>query len=151
VQVTDRQLIEDVSDELFCDPEVDSDAIAVGAEGGAIRLRRAVGSLRQKRAAKKNAERVRGVNSVSNELEVLILDKHRREDADLRGDVLQALTLDVGVPAAVDAQVEEGVVWLGGSVDWQLAERAEAVAAARRASGVTPLDDRIRIEAIGSP
>jgi hypothetical protein len=84
----------DVSDELFWDPKVDSTAIAVSADGGKITLRGTAGSLRERREAKKAAERVFGVISVDNKLQVRLMNDQRRDDADLRGDVLQALILD---------------------------------------------------------
>jgi osmotically-inducible protein OsmY len=42
-----------------------------------------------------------------------------RLDADIRGDVLQALALDSLVPKSVDAKVYDGVVTLTGSVEWK--------------------------------
>src|SRR5206468_6502430 len=80
-----------VYEELLWDPKVDSKAIAITADDGAVTLRGTVGSFRQKREAKQDAERVYGVKSVKNELEVRIMNDDRRADADLRGDVLQAL------------------------------------------------------------
>src|SRR4051812_15536879 len=64
----DYDLTADVGDELFWDPKVDSAAIAVSADGGTITLRGTVGSLREKREAKKAAQRVFGVSSVDNQL-----------------------------------------------------------------------------------
>ena len=54
-------LAADVTDELFWDPKVDNAAIAASADGGRITLRGTVGSLREKRDARKAAERVFGV------------------------------------------------------------------------------------------
>ena len=63
---SDNVLAADVSDELFWDPKVDNAEIAVSANDGTITLRGTVGSLRQKREAKKAAQRVFGVISVEN-------------------------------------------------------------------------------------
>src|SRR4029450_11470405 len=60
--------------------------------------RAAVGTSRQKREAQKAAERVCGVTAVRNQLEVRIVDEHGRQDADLRGAVLQAMALDGLLP-----------------------------------------------------
>ena len=49
----DTDLTADVSDELFWDPKVDSTAIAVSADDGKITLRGTVGSLREKREARR--------------------------------------------------------------------------------------------------
>ena len=66
-----------------------------------------------------------GVISVDNKLQVRLMIGQRRADADLRGDVLQALMLDSLVPKTVDAKVEDGFVTLTGTVDWQY-QRDEA-------------------------
>ena len=103
--MTNDDLQLDVAAELSWDPKVDSRAIAVSADDGAVALRGTVGSFREKREAGKAAARVYGVTEVSNELQVRVLDGSRRGDADLRGDVLQALMLDSLVPIAVDPKV----------------------------------------------
>jgi osmotically-inducible protein OsmY len=123
--MTNEELEISVGDELFWDPKVDNTAIAVSAADGVVTLRGTVGSLRQKREAKKAAERVWGVVSVDNKLDVRILTEQFREDAELRGDVLQALMLDILVPSTINANVKDGFVTLTGSADWQY-ERDEA-------------------------
>src|SRR6476660_10425789 len=97
--MSNSDLERSVADELRWDPKVDNAAIAVSAEDGVVTLRGTVGSFRQKREAKQDAERVYGVKSVDNRLEVRILNDDRRDDADLRGSVLQALMLDSIVPS----------------------------------------------------
>src|SRR5579862_1380190 len=113
------ELVRRVSDELFWDPKVDNAEIAVSADAGVVTLRGTVGSFRQKREAKKAAERVYGVTSVKDELTVRILTSAQRDDAELRGDVLQALMLDSLVPSTIDAKVKDGVVTLTGKANWQ--------------------------------
>ncbi|HUA44493.1 MAG TPA: BON domain-containing protein [Solirubrobacteraceae bacterium] len=144
--MTDQDLINSVTEELFWDPKVDNAAIAVSADDGKITLRGTVGSFREKQEAKKDAARVYGVKSVNNELEVRLLDEHRREDADLRGDVLQAFALDYLIPASVDAKVRDGLVTLKGSVDWQY-QREEADFVAANVIGVIDVLDEITLKA----
>ena len=138
-------LTADVSDELFWDPKLDSTAVAVSADDGTITLRGTVGSLREKREAKKAAERVFGVISVDNQLQVKLMNDDRRADADLRGDVLQALMLDSIVPQTVDAKVNDGFVTLTGTANWQY-ERDEAEFVASNIVGALDLVDEIEIE-----
>jgi osmotically-inducible protein OsmY len=137
-------LIVDVTNELFWDPKVDNEAIAVSADDGKITLRGTVGSFRQKREAKKDAERVFGVISVDNKLQVRLLDSTRREDADIRGDVLQALMLDGLVPSTIDVKVSEGYVTLTGTAEWQY-QRAEAEYVASAIVGVLDIEDTIKV------
>jgi osmotically-inducible protein OsmY len=118
-----------VSDELHWDPKIDDSAIGVSADDGVVTLRGTLGSFREKRDAKKDAQRVYGVKSVKDELEVRILNDDRRADADLRGDVLQALMLDSMVPSTIDAKVDDGKVTLTGTAPWRFqCDEAELVA-----------------------
>ncbi len=142
--MTDEALALSVKDELFWDPKVDSEEIAVSADEGTITLRGTVGSFRQKRDARQAAERVHGVVYVENELTVRILTKSRRADADLRGDVLQALLLNSLIPTTVDAKVQDGYVTLSGAVDWQY-QRDEAMFVAGNVLGVTGVDNEIGV------
>jgi osmotically-inducible protein OsmY len=144
-KVINDELQLNVADELFWDPKVDNEAIAVSANDGTVTLRGTVGSFRQKREAKNAAERIFGVMSVDNELEVRILNEQRRDDADLRGDVLQALMLDSLVPSTVDATVNDGFVTLSGSVDWQY-QREEAAFIAGNILGVIGVENDIYVE-----
>ena len=134
----------DVAAELSWDPKLDSKAIAVSADDGAVTLRGTVGSFREKREAGKAAARVYGVTEVSNELQVRMLDSSRRDDADLRGDVLQALMLDSLVPMTVDAKVRDGVVTLTGTAQWQY-QRDEAEFLTASVHGVSSIDNDITL------
>ncbi len=135
-------LVSDVTDELYWDPKVDNSSIAASADDGKITLRGTVGSLREKREAKTAAERVFGVIAVDNQLQVRLLNGQRREDAELRGDVLQALMLDSLVPKTVDVQVDDGFVTLTGSADWQY-QRDEAEFVAGNIVGTLDVFDEI--------
>jgi osmotically-inducible protein OsmY len=137
-----------VSEELLWDPKVDNAAIAVSADDGVVTLRGTVGSFRQKREAKQDAERVYGVEKVNDELQVRILDEYRRDDADLRGSVLQAMTLDSLIPSTIDAKVENGWVTLTGTANWQF-ERDEAAFVAANVLGVVSVNSEIDLVAPG--
>jgi len=139
------QLVADVTDELFWDPKVDNLAIAVSADDGTVTLRGTVGSLREKREAKKAAERVYGVSSVDNQLKVRLMNDSKREDAELRGDVLQALMLDSLIPKTIDAKVSDGFVTLSGTANWQY-QRDEAEFVASNIVGALDVFDDIELK-----
>jgi len=141
----DTDLTADVGDELFWDPKVDNTAVAVSANDGTITLRGTVGSLREKREAKNAAQRVFGVISVDNQLQVKLMNEAKRADVELRGDVLQALMLDSLVPKTVDAKVEDGFVTLTGTANWQY-ERDEAEFVASNIVGALDIWDEIELE-----
>ena len=140
--MSNNDLERSVTDELYWDPKVDNAAIAVSADEGVVTLRGTVGSFRQKREATQDAERVFGVESVKNDLQVRIMNQDRRDDAELRGDVLQALMLDSTVPSTIDAKVDDGMVRLTGTANWQF-ERDEAEFVAANVLGVVSVDDEI--------
>jgi osmotically-inducible protein OsmY len=131
-----------VTDELVWDPKVDSNAIAVSTDGGVVTLRGTVGTFREKREAKKDAERIYGVKRVEDELEVRLLTDDRQDDADLRGAVLQALMLDSLVPSTVDAKAHNGNVTLTGQANWQY-QRDEAELVAGNVYGVVTVGNEI--------
>jgi osmotically-inducible protein OsmY len=143
---SDEALIRHVRDELYWDPKIsDSGAIAVDATRGIVTLRGTVSSLRQRHEAKKAAERVSGVVDVHNELAVRpLVDEQRREDASIRGDVLQALMLNGLVPGALDAKVHDGVVTLTGEAEWQY-QRDEAAFVASNVVGVVDVVNEIEL------
>jgi osmotically-inducible protein OsmY len=146
--MSNEELRKHVTDELFWDPKIDSSSIAVGADGGTVTLRGTVGSFREKRAAKKAAERVYGVTGVQNELSVRLLIDEARGDADVQGDVLQALMLDTLVPDTIDARVNDGEVALTGTAEFKF-QRDEALDVAGKILGVTHVWDEIAI--VGPP
>lgn len=133
--MSNTTVLQAVRDELMAEPKVDHREIAVFEDGGVVTLRGTVGSLRQKVEAGRAAKRVYGVKVVKNDLDVRILIGDKREDAELRGAVLQALALNSLVPATVDATVDDSVVALRGTVNWQY-EREEAESVAGNVRGV---------------
>lgn len=142
--MTDEQLQADVAAELCWDPKVGSETIAVSADAGTVTLLGIVDSFRVKREAGKAACRVYGVIRVDNDLDVRLPVDCERDDAELRGDVLQALMLDSLIPTTVDARARDGSVTLTGTADWQY-QRHEADVVAASVPGVHALQNRIRL------
>src|SRR3954454_18870635 len=142
--VSNDELRFDVEEELLWEPRVDNEAIAVSTDDGDVTLRGTVGSFHEKRAAANAAKRVYGVTTVDNELSVRLLDGDRRDDADVRGGVLQALMLDAAVPSSIDASVTDGIVTLTGMAPFNY-QRAEAEFVAGNVPGVIGLDDQVEL------
>ena len=81
----------DILEALAEDPRLPAPGeIAVEAFDGAVKLRGTVGSFAQRRAAEKDANGVRGVSAVDNELKVRLMDEYAPEDAEIRGAALQS-------------------------------------------------------------
>jgi osmotically-inducible protein OsmY len=142
--MTDDDLRCDVTAELRWDPQMDGAAIEVSAASGMVTLRGTVASLGHKRAGGDAAARVRGVTRVANELRVQIPDRDRRDDEDLRGDVLEALMLDGSVPMTVGAEARDGVVTLTGTVKWHY-QREAAESRTASVTGVVGIDNAVAL------
>jgi len=83
-----------------------------------------------------------GFPGVSAERLAMLLRTDPRDDNDVRGDVLRALMLDSLVPLSVDAQVQDGIVTLTGTVKWHH-ERDDAVYLAGCVPGVLGVIDNL--------
>lgn len=142
--MTDDDLRRDVAAEISLHPRIDGGVIEVSAAGGTVTLMGTVPGLWLSRAAGRAAARVRGVTRVVNELEVRIPPADRRSDEDLRGDVLEALMLDVSVPTTIDALARDGLVTLTGTAEWHY-QRQEAESRTAEVPGVAGIDNAIAL------
>jgi osmotically-inducible protein OsmY len=142
--VRDDDLRVRVAAELSWDPQVGGGAIGVSAAGGTVTLRGTVASLRVQRAAGQAAARVRGVTRVVNQLRVQLADADRRADEDVRGDVREALMLDVSVPMSVDARARDGLLTLTGTAAWHY-QREAAESRTAGVPGVAGIDNAISL------
>jgi hypothetical protein len=83
-----------------------------------------------------------GFPGISAERLAMLLRTDPRDDSDVRGDVLRALIQDSLVPLSVDAQVQDGIVTLTGTVRWHR-ERDDAVYLAGCIPGVLGVIDNL--------
>lgn len=143
---SNEQLQRDVLAELAWEPSVDAAAIGVSAHDGIITLRGNVDSYAQKYAAEKAAKRVRGVQGVADELEIKFPTTFKRDDTDIATMAVYALRSNVFVPAdSVKVSVENGWVYLEGSVDWNY-QKEHAAKAVRYLPGVRGLGNNIEVK-----
>jgi osmotically-inducible protein OsmY len=121
MSIANDRLEEAVRRALADDPRLPyPDEIAIDTYDGMVTLRGTVGSFAQDRAAVADARGIRGVFDVYDELEVRLLDRDRREDAEIRGAALQRLMWDPDLVADyIDVHVKDGWVTLKGEVDRQ--------------------------------
>ena len=146
MDLTNDRVIDDVRAELASDPRLPyPDEIAVESFGGAVTLRGTVGSFAQRRAAVADARRTRGVVDVYDEVDVRILDRDLREDAEIRGAALQRLGWDSEIPGDyLDVRVEDGWITLKGDVDYQF-QSDLAFDDVSRLYGVTGVTNEIKV------
>ena len=143
---TDRQLQQDVIDELRWEPAVEASSIGVEANDGVVTIAGHVDSYAEKWAAERAAQRVSGVKGVVDEIEVQLPDASKRSDATIVQAASSALEWNTVVPdRAIKIAVDDGIITLSGEVDWAY-QRAAAVAAVRNLIGVRAVNDRITLK-----
>jgi osmotically-inducible protein OsmY len=132
---SDSQLKEDVMEELAFEPSINETAIGVAVKGGVVTLSGTVDNFAQRRTAEFCAERISGVRAIADDLEVKLPNALTRTDTDIAGAAAGALQWDVEVPDGVKVRVENGWVFLDGSVQWQY-QKSAAERAVRYLNGV---------------
>jgi osmotically-inducible protein OsmY len=147
----DGEIRDDVIDELRWDPQItDPDAIGVAVKDGAVTLTGTVPTFVEKLAAARAAERVYGVRSVADELEVKLAGAPR-DDSDIATAIAHVLDNNVQVPEGkVHARVQSGWVTLDGEVDHEY-QRHEVERMVRQVRGVTGVIDTITVRPAANP
>jgi osmotically-inducible protein OsmY len=146
MNITNARIIDAVRAELATDPRIPyTDEIAVDAYGDEVTLRGTVGSFAQQQAAVADARRTRGVAAVLDELQVRILDRDRRQDAEIRGAALQRLTWDSQIAGDyLEVSVKDGWVTLKGEDGFQFKSDI-AFDGVASLHGVTGVTNRIKV------
>lgn len=143
---TDRQLQQDVIDELKWEPSVDATAIGVEVKDGVVTLAGHVESYAQKWAAESTAQRVAGVNGIVVEIDIALPGSSKRKDAEIVRAAIHALEWNASVPkSAIKISVQDGWVMLTGEVSWAF-QRWAAVSTVRNLIGVVGVNDQIVIK-----
>jgi osmotically-inducible protein OsmY len=133
-----------VEAELDFDPLVDAAGITVKNMNGQVALNGIVPSYPQYLQAAAAAQRVAGVTDVHNHLEVVLPDSDYRDDALLTTAANNALTLNVTVPAGIEATARDGNLTLTGTVQYG-PQRSAAETAVAGLTGVRNVRDDIDI------
>ena len=122
---SDRELREDVMDELKWEPSINDTNIGVAIKDGVVTLSGTVKSYGEKLSAEDTALRVSGVKAVANEIKVQLPSTSERSDEEIAKAAVDALRLNTLVPSdRVKVVVENGNVTLSGEVDWQYQKEA---------------------------
>lgn len=141
----DKQLRQNVIDELAFEPSIDAASIGVAAEHGVVTLSGHVSSYPQKMAAERAVWRVKGVRGIAQDIEVRLPGHKRRADDEIAQRAVNILAWNTQVPQdAVKVRVSEGWVTLSGEVSWNH-QRTAAEKAVRELSGVVGVFNQIEI------
>ena len=139
-----KDIREAVEAELDFDPLVDASNISIENLNGDVALNGTVASYPQYVEAAAAAQRVYGVTSVHNHLEVVLPPENYRDDPTLTTMANNALALDITVPDGVEAAASNGNLTLTGSVHYG-SERTAAELAVAGLTGVRNIKDDIDI------
>ncbi len=147
MDTTSSNIEGDVRAQIAGDPRIPYPTeIAVEVVDQIATLRGTVGSFAQRHAAVADARRTAGVEYVDDWLEVRLLDRDRREDAEIRGAALQRLEWDSEIPGdAIRVSVKHGWVTLKGDVVFQF-QSDEAFNRVASLYGVTGVTNEIRVD-----
>ncbi len=143
---SNKQVQEDVVEELQYEPSVDASNIGVAAKDGVVTLTGTVESYAEEQAAVRAAQRVGGVKAVADEIKVELPSMHIRNDEDIARAAAHALKWDVYVPhKQVKIEVDNGWITLTGEVDYKY-QQMEAEYAVRHLTGVKGVSNQISIK-----
>jgi osmotically-inducible protein OsmY len=140
---TDRQLHEDVLNELAFEPRVDHRDIAIAVRDGIVTLRGTVPSLAHKWAAEEAVKRVDGVRGIAQELQ-LGGPALAPSDSEIAAAIGNILLWDSYMPDTICLFVENGRVKLTGEADWNF-QVEDAVRAIARVRGVREVQNELRL------
>ncbi len=144
--MNDRDLRQDVLDELDFEPSIDSADIGVMAENGVVTLTGHVPNYSQKMAAERAVWRVRGVKAIAQKIEVRFAGDKKVNDDEIAQRALNILAWNGSVPRdAVRVKVQNGWVTLSGKVRWNY-QRLAAESEVRKLSGVLGVSNDVELE-----
>ncbi|KVQ16223.1 BON domain-containing protein [Burkholderia ubonensis] len=142
---TDRQVKQDVEEELAWDPAVDSTRIGVEVEDRVVTLSGHPSSVAEKVAAEHAAHRVAGVRAVVVDMSVHLPHDERHTDEDIAKAVRAVLHWTAGLrDDAIHVQIEKGWITLSGKVDWGY-QRQRALRAVSQMRGIVGVSDAIEV------
>lgn len=143
--MNDKDLRRCIIDELDFEPSVNAAHIGVAVENGVITLSGHVVSFGEKLAAEEATRRVKGVRGIAEDIKVRYPSDEKTADDEITKRALDILRWSIGVPhGSIQVTVQDGLVTLGGQVDWQY-QRIAATDAVRSLSGVVGVLNNITI------
>lgn len=143
--MSDSSLRQDIFDELEYEPSIDAANVGVAVKDGIVTLTGNVASFAQRMSLRDAVLRVKGVNAVVQEIEVVPAGAHAVTDEEIARRTVNMLSWNVVVPEnTVQVEVRQGWVQLTGNVEWQYQKDA-AESAIWRMPGVIGVSNNIKI------
>jgi osmotically-inducible protein OsmY len=143
---SDRQLKQEVMEELAWEASIDDMKIGVEVADGIVTLTGNLGSYAEKYAAERAVQKVMGVRGVAVEIDVRLSGVTERTDAEIARTISLALEWNSSLPSGiVKVMVENGWVTLSGQVDHEF-QRTVAENTLRTLMGVVGISNQISIK-----
>lgn len=147
----DRQIKQDVMDELAWEPSIKENEIGVEVKDGIVTLAGHLSSYAEKHTAERATLRVAGVKGVAVEIDVKLPGSNERTDADIVQAAQFALQWNALVPKdVVKIMVEDGWITLSGELE-QGYQRLAAENALRNLMGVKGISNQIAVKPSVTP
>jgi len=141
----DRQLRQNILDELEFEPSISAANIGVAVEDGVVTLTGHVASYAEKLAAERAVRKIKGVRAIAQEIEVRYPSDKKTADDEIAKRALSVLAWHAMIPQdTVKVTVQKGWVTLAGEVNWQY-QKKSAEDAVRKLSGVTGVINNISL------
>lgn len=142
---TDREIQEDVLNELRWDSRIRQEEVGVEVDEGVVTLTGTVDSWAKKLAAKEAAHRVVGVRDVADDVRIKLPGSLQRTDTEIARDVRLALEWEAFVPDQnIRSTVSDGLVTLEGEVH-TLRQKDDAARAIRSVKGVQGVNNWLTV------
>jgi osmotically-inducible protein OsmY len=118
--MNDKELRQNIMDEIDFEPSIDSANIGVAVELGVATLTGHVPTYAQRTGAEEVVRRVRGVRGIAQEIEIRPLGSAAAADDEIAKRVLSTLKWNSSLPKnAIQVKVQKGWVTLTGKLAWQ--------------------------------
>ena len=144
--MSDRELLQEVLDQLEFVPGVEKTDIQVSVRDGIVALAGHVTSYGQKMAVERAARRVGGVRAIAQELEVKLPEAAMIPDDEIARRAVNVLKWNSMLPCdAVQVSVSNGWITLSGEVEWQY-QRSAAEDAVRPLPGVIAVINKLGVK-----
>lgn len=145
---SDREIQEDVLEELRWDSRIRQPEVGVEVDDGVVTLTGTVDSWAKRLAAKEAAHRVAGVRDVADDVRVKLPGSLQLTDTEIAQGVRFALQWDAFVPDKdIRSTVSDGLVTLEGQVH-TLRQKEDAARAIRAVPGVKGVHNGLTVTAV---
>lgn len=151
MNVSDKDLRDDVMDALDFEPSIDANDIGVAVERGIVTLSGHVTTYSQRIAAERVATHVKGVRGIAEQIEVRPIGTHQTADDEIARRAADLLMWSTSVPKdSVKVKVDDGFITLLGTVEWNY-QRNAAQSAISGMAGVKSVFNKIEIRQKATP